>query len=144
MDRGIKMELSEEEKKAIEDLKKLKMGIEYLNLIARVKDEVDIKAIDIILNLINKLKNNLYEEQEQNEYLKDKVDKQQKRIEKLKFSNHMVGKWNEYLDKDCISKNRIKEIIKKYIDIEEALNYTNQEIYGEDLKNMILELLGEN
>ena len=55
----------------------------------------------------------------------------------------MIGKWNEYLDKDCISKNRIKEIIKKYIDIEEVLNYASQEIYGEDLKNMILELLGE-
>ena len=114
MDRGIKMELSEEEKKAIERLKLF----EYRYVLVQNDD----KVIETIINLL---------------------DKKQKEIEKLKFNNHMIGKWNEYLDKDCISKNRIKEIIKKYIDIEEVLNYASQEIYGEDLKNMILELLGE-
>ena len=82
--------MSEEERKAIEDLKK---GIEILNLIAEEKDEVDIKTIDIVLNLI---------------------EKQQKEIERLKFSNYMVSKWNEYLDKECISKNKIREKIEKY------------------------------
>lgn len=122
MDRGIKMELSEEEKKAIELLKKLQKKTPYIIWGDGTPYNKN-NQIQTILNLI---------------------DKKQKEIEKLKFNNHMVRKWNEYLDKDCISKNRIKEIIKKYIDIEEALNYTNQEIYGEDLKNMILELLGEN
>ncbi len=107
--------MNEEEKKAIERLKLF----EYRYVLVQNDD----KVIETILNLIKRW---------------------QKEIEELKFDNYMVGKWNEYLDKDCISKNRIKEIIKKYIDIEEALNYTNQEIYGEDLKNMISELLGEN
>lgn len=114
MDRGIKMELSEEEKKAIERLKLF----EYRYVLVQNDD----KVIETIINLL---------------------DKKQKEIEKLKFNNHMVRKWNEYLDKDCISKNRIKEIINKYIDVEDHLIYKSQELYGEDLKNMILELLGE-
>lgn len=107
--------MNKEEKKAIERLKLF----EYRYVLVQNDD----KVIETILNLIKRW---------------------QKEIEELKFDNYMVGKWNEYLDKDCISKNRMKEIIKKYIDIEEVLNYTNQEIYREDLKNMISELLGEN
>ena len=115
-------QISEQEKKAIHSMKRLLLySKEHEYFSPFLEHEID--DMEILLNLL---------------------DKQQEEIEKLKFNNHMVGKWNEYLDKDCISKNRIKEIIKKYIDIEEALNYTNQEIYGEDLKNMILELLGEN
>lgn len=37
--------------------------------------------------------------------------------------------------------DRIREIISKYIDIKEHFEYTNQELYGEDLKNMVNELL---
>ena len=40
-------------------------------------------------------------------------------------------------------KDKIREIINKYIDIQEHLEYINQELYGEDLKNMIKELLEE-
>lgn len=42
------------------------------------------------------------------------ADKQQKEIEKLNFENHMIKKWNEQLDKNCISKDKIREILKKY------------------------------
>lgn len=121
MDRGIKMELSEEEKKAIEILKKLQKKTPYIIWVDGTPYNKT-NQIQTILNLLNKL---------------------QKEIEELKFNNHMVRKWNEYLDKDCISKNRIKEIINKYIDVEDHLIYKSQELYGEDLKNMILELLGE-
>ena len=56
--------MNEKEKKAIHDLKILRLGIGLINCIPGIeKDEVDIKAIDCVLNLI---------------------DKQQKEIEKLK------------------------------------------------------------
>ncbi len=118
--------MNEEEKDAIEDIDLFIHCLNYGEMkmtIASKRQKEIAQELQMLLNLL---------------------DKKQKEVEKLKFNNHIVGKWNEYLDKDCISKNRVKEIIKKYIDIEEALNYTNQEIYGEDLKNMILELLGEN
>lgn len=41
------------------------------------------------------------------------IEKQQKEIEKLNFENHMVKKWNEQLDKNCISRDKIREFIKK-------------------------------
>lgn len=46
--------MTDEEKKAMEDLKRLRKGIEILNQITPEKDETDIKAIDLILNLIEK------------------------------------------------------------------------------------------
>ena len=47
--------LGDEEKKAIHDLKILRQGIGLLNCIPNIeKDEVDIEAIDTILNLIEK------------------------------------------------------------------------------------------
>lgn len=54
------MKYTEEEKKAIEDLKKLKIGIEFLNNYLKSNgnyeniDNTDIASIDIILNLIEK------------------------------------------------------------------------------------------
>lgn len=87
--------MSEEEKKAIEWLKKAEFFSERL-------------YAPIILNLI---------------------EKQQKEIERLKFSNHMVSKWNEHLDKECISKNKIREKIEKY-----EKNYIRQD--KEELFNL--------
>lgn len=58
--------MSDEEKKAIEDLKRLRKGIEILNLITPEKDETDIKAIDIILNLIEKQQKEIEELKEKN------------------------------------------------------------------------------
>jgi hypothetical protein len=90
-----------EEKKAIEDLKRLKKGIAYLNLISLERDDVDIKAIDIVLNLIKK---------------------QQREIEELIKINTPMS-W-EMKDKDgnvvislkkpdnYISKDKIREAIK--------------------------------
>ena len=46
--------------------------------------------------------------------------------------------------KNYISEDKIRKIINKYVDIDEHLKYTNQELYGEDLKNMINELLEED
>ena len=130
--------MNKEEKKAIEYLEN------RLDILHNNTQWATEKNIKVVLNLVEKLQKEIKHQRQQRKYWRDIFYEQQKEIEKLKFNNHIIGKWNEYLDKDCISKNRIKEIIKKYIDIEEALNYTNQEIYGEDLKNMILELLGEN
>ena len=45
--------MSEEEKKAIKILKRLRKGIEILNQVIPEKDEVDLIAIDIILKLVN-------------------------------------------------------------------------------------------
>lgn len=131
------MELSEEEKKAIEYLEN------RLDILHNNTQWTTEKSIKIVLNLVEKLQREIKHQRQQRKYWRDNFYEQQKEIEELKFNNHMVGKWNEYLDKDCISKNRIKEIINKYIDVEDHLIYKSQELYGEDLKNMILELLGE-
>lgn len=120
------MELSDEEKKAIEDLKKLRKGIEILNLIAEEKNEVDIKAIDIILNLIEKLRRKIDAKEMEHKY-------DQQMIDDLK--GEMVHNW--------LHKDKIRKIINKYVDIDEHLKYTNQELYGEELKNIIKELLKE-
>ena len=120
--------MSEEEKKAIEDLKKLKMGIEYLNLIVRVKDEVDIKAIDIILNLL---------------------EKQQKEIEELTRLKNIykntrpIGEvFHDLLkEKEYINKDKIREKIKEYD------KWIKQGDYTESLeaqKYALEELLEEN
>ena len=118
-----------EEKKAIEDLKRLKKGIAYLNLIASERDDVDIKAIDIVLNLIKE---------------------QQREIEELIKLNTPMS-W-EMKDKDgnvvislkkpdnYISKDKIKELIIHY----KILN--NGEIEGLYNKEILAleELLKEN
>ena len=131
------MELSEEEKKAIEYLEN------RLDILHNNTQWTTEKSIKIVLNLVEKLQREIKHQRQQRKYWRDNFYEQQKEIEELKFNNHMVGKWNKYLEKDCISKNRIKEIINKYIDVEDHLIYKSQELYGEDLKNMILELLGE-
>lgn len=43
----------------------------------------------------------------------EKVKHLEKEIEKLNFENHMVKKWNEQLDKNSISKDKIREKIKE-------------------------------
>lgn len=77
--------MSDEEKKAIEDLKRLRKGIEILNQITPEKDETDIKAIDFILNLI---------------------EKQQKEIKK--YRNVILN-----LNNNWISKEELKNILEK-------------------------------
>lgn len=83
--------MSEEEKLAIKDLKILKSAIGLLNSIPGVeKDEKDIKAIDIILNLIEKQQNKLLEYEKQLDL--------------------------DYVEKNYIRKDKIKEKIKELLE----------------------------
>lgn len=68
--------MNNEEKKAIEDLKRLKQGIEILNQITPEKDDVDIIAIDIVLNLIEKQQNEIKQ-------LKDEINEMWSHIPRL-------------------------------------------------------------
>ena len=97
--------LSEEEKKAIHDLKNLKSGIGILNCIPGIeKDETDIKAIETILNLI---------------------EKQSKEIEELK--NGQIDFWIS--DKEIEERIRNKFVSNDKIKakIEDILNSENSE-----------------
>jgi hypothetical protein len=89
--------MSEEEKKAVEDLKRLKKGIEILNQITVTKDEVDIIAIDTILDLIEK-------QQKEIEELKQNRDEYKQ--EYIKLQN---ARYYNYISKDII-----REIISEY------------------------------
>lgn len=68
--------MSNEEKKAIEDLKRLQKGIEILNQFTPEKDDVDIIAIDIVLNLIEKQQNEIKQ-------LKDEINEMWSHIPRL-------------------------------------------------------------
>ena len=78
------------------------------------------KIIDLE-NEISFLKDALCEKQKEieekniavNKMSKD-ISRQLEEIEKLNFENHMLKKWNEQLDKNCISKDKIREIIEHY------------------------------
>ena len=108
--------MNEEEKKAIRDLKILRMGIGLLNCIPGIeKDEVDIKAIDCVLNLI---------------------EKQQKEIEELNKSDtskeqSSMNYYNLYKELE----DKIKEIITEFIP------KSNHEVV---LRAKLIKLLGEN
>lgn len=106
--------MTEEEKKAIEHLEKMK----------KYKNSLCMNWIDaeILLNLI---------------------DKQQKEIEELQkyMKTNLIPK--STINLLYISKDKIREIISKYVDIEEQFNYGSIELYGEELTNMIKKLLEE-
>ena len=53
----------------------------------------------------------------------EKVKQLEKEIEKFNFENHMLKKWNEQLDKNCISKDEIREKIKELEEQKEKLKY---------------------
>ena len=99
--------MTSEEQGAIEQLKEIKEDAIFLNnhWYEEIGDN-DIQAIDTILNLI---------------------ERQKKEIEKLKFNNHVVEKWNEYLDKECISKDKIREKIKE---LEEQMQQDEVDEFG--------------
>lgn len=65
------------------------------------------------------------------------IDKQQKEIEELKKENFDTV----YIQAIENYKAKIREIISKYVDIEEQFNYGSIELFGEELTNMIKELL---
>lgn len=86
------------------------------------------KTIDTVYNLINK---------------------QQKEIEQLRDTNKKLYETGRQraiqviLSDNWVSKDKIREIISKYVDIEEQLNYSSNELFGGELTNMIKELLKE-
>ena len=66
--------MSDEEKKAIEDLKKLKQGLNILNNSFFItKDEVDVIAIETILNLIKKQSKEIEELKDKNKSLENEL-----------------------------------------------------------------------
>lgn len=101
-------------------------------------------AIRIVLKLIKKQQKEIEEKTTILFAGAEKVKQLEKEIEELKKPKYILNTDTNTitkLDNDVISKDKIREIISKYVDIEEHINYTSQELYGEDLKNMILELL---
>ena len=133
--------MSEEEKKAYDILLMLK----YFT-----QEKEDKQAIITILELVDKQQKEIEEKTTIIMVGAEKVKGLEKEIEELKFKNRIriLGKYGdvslEELIKDkFISKDKIKEIINKYVDIEEQLNYSSNELFGEELTNMIIELLEE-
>lgn len=68
--------MNKEENKAINDLKRLQKGIKILNQFAPEKDDVDIMAIDIVLNLVERQQNEIQE-------LKDEINEMWSHIPRL-------------------------------------------------------------
>lgn len=128
--------MNEKEKKAID---KLQYTIEInQNILDGIEiDEQVIKSMETTLNLIDK-------QQKEIEELKDK----NKTLEMLLQGNlfEMYNYYKELVNRyqaNYISKDKIREIISKYVDIEEHLVYHHQELWGADLAEMIKELLEE-
>lgn len=75
----------------------------------------------------------------------EKVKQLEKKIEakemEHQYDQNMIDDLKGEMVHDWIHKDKIRRIINKYVDIDEHLKYNNQELYGEDLKNMINELL---
>lgn len=95
------MSFCDEEKKAIEDLKKLKLGIGILNMFCeeKDKDKTDIKAIEIVLNLIEKQQKEI-----ENSVSKDKIREEIKENNKILEKNYSAKKicvfsGNTYMEK---------------------------------------------
>lgn len=66
---------------------------------------------------------------EQTKEFYNSIHKLLKEIEKFNFENHMVKKWNEQLDKNCINKDKIREKLDKYRKKLEQLH--SQELWNE-------------
>lgn len=109
--------MSEEEKQAIETLKKLKIGIEILNNLGNSldhtsfeEDKEDVKAINVILNLIDK------QQKEIEEKCKKYVDlcfEAGKIKADLDIAERVIDKMAEELGKIGVFKHS-KEQIKEY------------------------------
>ena len=117
--------MNEEEKKVVELLQHCQNTYVEDTLVTRL--QLTTEEAKILLNL---------------------VENQQKEIEKLKSRKYIFNaETNEIkeipISDDYISKAKIREIISKYVDIEEHLVYHHQELWGTDLAEMIKELLGE-
>ena len=139
-----------EEEKAIETLKEVASD-DFDTL----GDDISPKMAQNILNVIDKQQKEIEREEQYTDFYKDLCNKQQKEIKKeknriMELAELLDKQENEInslqqeleIQKGCsISKDKIRKIINKYVDIDEHLKYTNQELYGEYLKYMINELL---
>jgi hypothetical protein len=76
--------------------------------------ENECQAIETILNLADKQQKEIEEKNVAINKMSKDISRQLKEIEKLNFENHMIKKWNEQLDKNYISKDKIREIIEHY------------------------------
>lgn len=76
--------------------------------------ENECQAIETILNLADKQQKEIEEKNIAINKMSKDISRQLEEIEKLNFENHMLKKWNEQLDKNCISKDKIREKIEHY------------------------------
>lgn len=76
--------------------------------------ENECQAIETILNLADKQQKEIEEKNVAINKMSKDISRQLKEIEKLNFENHMLKKWNEQLDRNCISKDKIREKIEHY------------------------------
>lgn len=150
------MELSEEEKKAIDIVENIKFKKYEIYIAKKMKNEIrfyqteeERKAIDIVLNLAKEQQKEIEREEQYIDFYKDLCNKQQKEIENLKkitntydsfyanTGNRIVLADNEYFDsgifiKKYISKDKIRKKIKEYREetmrCQECKDYENANI----------------
>ena len=101
--------------------------------------ENECQAIETILNLADKQQKEIEEKNVAINKMSKDISRQLKGIEKLNFENHMLKKWNEQLDKNCISKDKIKEKIEQ---LKEIADEDNLDVFTKI--DVLEELLEEN
>lgn len=126
--------MSEEEKKAIHRLKFIKWQFEQIPEHTTTETHlVDRQAIDVVLDLIFKQEYDLDEADALIKNYEEKIKKQQEEIKDLKLKNNTIYKWNEFLDKQCISKDKIRDLIENN---EQDIDYSVHDII-DDLRKLL-------
>ena len=147
--------MTDEEKKAIEDLKRLKQGLNILNnsFFITEKDEVDVIAIEIVLNLIEKQTKEIEELKAKRSWVHIKENGEVEPLfyvseDKIKAKIEEVEQWELYnmkipklstLDERLGAKIGIKYVLKsllegsKYMLDKEELEYLQEIINNEIL-----------
>lgn len=132
--------MNEKEKKAIHDLKILRLGIGLINCIPGIeKDEVDIKAIDCVLNLIDKQQKEIEKRLKEIDSLYKMISIKDERIENL---IELVNKYNDMqyirkIEEKYISKDKMKE------KLEEITSYAYTSAEERDCQDYAIQVLKE-
>ena len=105
------------------------IGLEEFNKLSYKEN----KAIQGLLDLYTKQQKEIEEKNVAINKMSKDISRQLKEIEKLNFENHIVKKWNKQLDKNCISKDKIKEIRDKA----EVMDYYSLNDVIDDLSKLI-------